>query len=212
MTELTHAGLVARAARYYSDKLAAHGATPKGTDWNSRESQELRFEQLLRLCEGGRPPFSLNDYGCGYGALATFMAARGHAFTYRGFDASEAMVAAARRTLAALPNCSVSSDPEELSPADYTVASGLFNVKLDTPDERWRAYVLDTLGALARISMRGFAFNLLTRHADAERMRSDLFYADPALFLDYCLSRFSRKTVLLHDYPLYEFTLIVRLE
>ena len=44
-TNPAHAELVTRAARYYSEKVAAHGATPRGADWNSRESQELRFER-----------------------------------------------------------------------------------------------------------------------------------------------------------------------
>jgi len=210
-TNPAHAELVTRAARYYSEKVAAHGATPRGADWNSRESQELRFEQLLKLCEGDPQAFSLNDYGCGYGALAAFMASRGIAATYRGFDASEAMVVAARRLLTPLSNCTVFNEPGDLTPADYTVASGLFNVKLDTPDDRWRTYVLDTLDAMSRISTRGFAFNLLTRHADADRMRADLFYADPGFFFDHCVSRFSRRIALLHDYALYEFTLLVRL-
>jgi hypothetical protein len=42
-------------------------------------------------------------------------------------------------------------------------------------------------------------------------MRADLYYADPAFYVDQCLSRFSRHVTLLHDYPLYEFTVLVRL-
>jgi hypothetical protein len=54
--------------RYYDAKVEAHGATARGADWNSAESQQLRFRQLLKLCD--QPgPFVINDYGCGYGAL-----------------------------------------------------------------------------------------------------------------------------------------------
>jgi SAM-dependent methyltransferase len=202
--------LVRRVAKYYSEKVAIHGPTPKGADWNSRESQELRFEQLLRVCEG-RPAFTLNDFGCGYGALARFMANRGLSFVYRGYDASEAMVAEARAFLATIPNCTLFTDETQLPPADYTVASGVFNVKLDTPEERWTQYVLDTMAAIARLSTVGFAFNLLTRYADPDRTRPDLYYADPAFFFDHCIRTYSRRVALLHDYPLYEFTIIVRL-
>ena len=62
MSELVEIG------RYYSGKLAAHGASPRGVDWNSSESQHLRFTQLVRICEADAR-FSLNDIGCGYGAL-----------------------------------------------------------------------------------------------------------------------------------------------
>ena len=86
--------LVASAADYYSKKLAEFGATPKGADWNSSESQMLRFRELLRMCDPALP-LDINDYGCGYGALATFLAERGQPFDYCGYDAAPAMIAAA---------------------------------------------------------------------------------------------------------------------
>jgi hypothetical protein len=63
---------------------------------------------------------------------------------------------------------------------------------------------------MAALSRRGFAFNMLTGYADADRMRPDLYYADPHAVFDRC-RRFSRRVALLHDYPLYEFTMLVRL-
>jgi hypothetical protein len=41
-------------------------------------------------------------------------------------------------------------------------------------------------------------------------MRADLYYADPAQVFDYCKRRFSPNVALLHDYGLYEFTILVR--
>ena len=41
-------------------------------------------------------------------------------------------------------------------------------------------------------------------------MRPDLYYADPGLFFDDCKRRFSRNVAILHDYDLYDFTVIVR--
>ena len=38
-------------ADYYSAKLAEHGETPQGVDWNGAESQVLRFEQLTRIID-----------------------------------------------------------------------------------------------------------------------------------------------------------------
>ena len=53
-----------RARQYYEEKIETYGATPRGVDWNSPESQELRFEQLLKVCDC-TTAFSINDYGCG---------------------------------------------------------------------------------------------------------------------------------------------------
>lgn len=36
-------------AEYYADKLALHGSTSRGVDWNSPESQSVRFEQLSKV-------------------------------------------------------------------------------------------------------------------------------------------------------------------
>jgi len=200
--------LLRRVADYYTAKIIEHGPVPRGVDWNSTESQELRFEQLSRLWDSGKH-FSINDYGCGYGMLAHFLDGRGHEFTYSGFDISAVMLTHARRKLATIPNCVVVNDQADLQPADFTVASGIFNVKLDAGEERWVAYVLDTLDRMRELSTKGFGFNMLTRHCDRPLMRPHLYYADPGFYLSHCLNRFSRRVMLLHDYPLYEFTVLV---
>jgi SAM-dependent methyltransferase len=194
--------------RYYSGRFAEHGATARGVDWNSPESQELRFEQLLRVTDRETGSFSLNDFGCGYGALAGFLRGRGPDVDYRGYDLSESMLEYAR---AAYADATFVGRVGELAPADYTVASGIFNVKLDVPVEEWREYVLATIETIAELSHKGFAFNMLTSYSDADKMRDDLYYGDPRFFFDLCKRAYSRHVALLHDYGLYEFTTIVRL-
>ena len=197
--------------RYYGEKVRTHGATARGVDWNSSDSQRLRFEQLLKLAGGGRR-FSVNDYGCGYGALADYLRDEGYSFRYRGFDISPQMIAEAGELHPATEEVAFVGEERALGVADYTVASGIFNVKLQVPAAEWEAYVLETLGAIDGLSRRGFAFNLLTNYSDAEFMRPDLYYADPLFYFDLCKRKFSRFVSLLHDYPLYEFTLLVRKE
>jgi SAM-dependent methyltransferase len=196
-------------AQYYTDKLRTFGATPRGVDWNSADSQSLRFRLLLNVLEDV-PGASLNDYGCGYGALADCLVATGRQLLYRGFDISDAMVSAARGRHVGEAWCSFTSDPGRLQPADYTVASGIFNVKLDHSVDSWREYVMQTLVTLDALSERGFAFNALSTYSDPDKRRGDLFYADPLEFFNWCKTRGSRGVSLLHDYPLYEFTMIVR--
>ena len=77
--------------QYYTQKIQQYGATAQGVDWNSQESQYIRFEQLLKVCNL-RNHFSLIDYGCGYGALLPYMFAQGYQFQYYGFDISKAMI------------------------------------------------------------------------------------------------------------------------
>ena len=99
---------------------------------------------------------------------------------------------------------------EGLEPADHTVASGVFNLRLDVDDDSWRDYVLETLATIAGLSRRGFAFNMLTSWSDPPKMRPELFYGDPGAFFAHCKTRHSRNVALLHDYGLYEWTMLVR--
>lgn len=200
-----------RVADYYAGKLACHGAVAEGVDWSSGESQTRRFEQLLRVCRAPEP-FSINDFGCGYGALASYLHERGTACEYHGFDLAPEMLARARECGPHGADVHWCESEAELPRSDYTVASGIFNVKADAADDEWSAYVLDTIDVLAAKSRRGFAFNALTRYSDAELMDERLHYADPLALFDHCQRRYSRWVALLHDYGLYEFTLLVNLE
>jgi SAM-dependent methyltransferase len=201
--------ILSEVAEYYSGRLAQHGPTPRGVDWNGEESQTLRFDRLCQLIDGSRS-FSLNDLGCGYGSLYEFLSRRHAAFSYSGVDVSEDMIRVARQRHRDAPNARfvVSSEPEQL--ADYCVASGIFNVRLQRPDSEWLEHIGATLDMLDGKSSMGFAFNCLTSYSDAEKMRDDLYYADPCLLFDLCKRRYSRNVALLHDYGLYEFTILVR--
>jgi SAM-dependent methyltransferase len=202
--------LLQQTRQYYDGKLAEHGPTARGVDWNSEESQHLRFRELMRLIEND-PDASVLDYGCGYGALRPYLRERGHRGPYIGFDISPRMIDAARAGCVDAA-AQFLSDRAALEPVDYTLASGIFNVKQATSDEQWQAYVLDTIEDLSRISHRGFAFNALSLYSDPEKRRADLFYADPLALFDHCSRRISRFVSLLHDTPLYEFTLLVRIK
>jgi SAM-dependent methyltransferase len=194
---------------YYTRKLRAHGAVASGVDWNSTRSQFLRFEQLLKVT----PPsgsVSLQDYGCGYGSLFHYLRRAKRRVRYEGFDVSPEMIEAARRTFRGVPNArfKVASRPGRVT--DYTVASGIFNVRLEAPEKTWKNHVLTTIGRMDASSRKGFAFNCLTKYSDKPKMRRHLYYADPLFLFDLCKRKYSRNVALLHDYGLYEFTILVR--
>lgn len=206
---MNDANILGDVESYYSEKIQVHGATALGVDWNSPDSQRLRFVQLLKLTDHSQR-FTINDYGCGYGALADYLKGEGYAFQYCGFDISPRMIAKAAELHAGMQKIAFVSKEQDVSEADYTVASGIFNVKLQASSTEWESYVLRTLETISRLSKLGFAFNVLTKYSDPEFLRADLYYADPLFFFDYCKTKFSRFVSLFHDYPLYEFTILVR--
>ncbi|MDH4079744.1 MAG: class I SAM-dependent methyltransferase [Nitrospira sp.] len=207
--EKKKAELLEGVAQYYSAKLVEHGETPRGVDWNSEESQVLRFSQLTKLIDSVTR-FSVNDLGCGYGALYEYLASRFQEFDYRGYDVSADMVRVAAQRYAAKRNAQFLTAAEPDGIADYGIASGLFNVRLGHGDAEWRGHVESTLNVLDRTSLKGFAFNCLTSYSDADKRKDYLYYADPCHVFDLCKRRYSRHVTLLHDYGLYEFAVLVR--
>ena len=195
--------------KYFGEKLDFFGATPQGADWNSEASQLTRFEQLFQICDPATR-FSIIDYGCGYGALIDFLVKKGCDFTYYGYDLLEEMVLKARELHETKSNCTFTSQESELEIADYAVESGIFNIRLDYSYDEWTGYVIQILGKMNNLSRRGFAFNLLTSYSDPPYMKPHLYYADPCFYFDYCKRHFSRNVALLHDYNLYDFTILVK--
>lgn len=195
-------------ASYYSSRLAAFGPTSNGVDWNGAASHELRHRQFLRLLNGDRAA-SVLDLGCGYGDFCRFLRAEGYQGAFTGYDVVPGMIAEASR-LHGDTQCRwlVGSEPSE--PADFAIASGIFNVRGSVTLAAWTQYVHRTIDVLARASNVGFAFNILSLSSDPGRRAAHLHYADAAEMLSHCLRRYGRSVALLQDYGLFEFTVIVR--
>lgn len=195
--------------KYYTEKLNRFGCTPRGVDWNGIASQETRFLQLCKIINRDSD-FSINDLGCGYGALFDYILKQNYDCKYRGIDVSDAMITNANIRHRAYLNASYVCAAEPSEPADFGIASGVFNVRLSASEEQWSGYFHATLDILNTTSLRGFAFNCLTSYSDKHLMQDNLYYMEPSVVFDYCKKRYSRNVALLHDYDLYEFTILVR--
>ncbi|MEX1031736.1 MAG: class I SAM-dependent methyltransferase [Cellvibrionaceae bacterium] len=208
--ENSKADLLVEVANYYSGKLAEHGETPRGVDWNGIDSQVLRFEQLCRIIQNAEESFSINDLGCGYGALLDYLTSRHTISDYLGIDVSEDMVRSAHVRHKTVSKARFIAATEPDTDADYGIASGIFNVRVGRSDVEWFEHLKTTLDVLNTTSRHGFAFNCLTAYSDVDKKRDYLYYADPCKLFDLCKRRYSRQVALLHDYGLYEFTILVR--
>lgn len=195
--------------KYFTEKLVAHGATHRGVDYNSVESQEARFFQLTRVIDASTR-YSLLDFGSGYGGMYDYLVRLGHNLHYVGYDVAEPMVVKGREMHPNNPDCWFTGELDEVPQVDFAVVSGTFNMKLDADFDSWTQIVIEALGQMNARASKGIAFNMLTKYSDADRMRPDLYYGDPCFYFDYCKRNFSRNVALLHDYNLYDFTIIVR--
>jgi len=209
-TQSDNHNLLEDIANYYSEKIIRYGATPQGVDWNGEESQQIRFDQLCKVFQPAARNISVIDLGCGYGALLDYLKNKLKSFEYLGVDISQEMISVAKEQYISLRNARFINAAEPDRIATYGVASGIFNVRLDKSNDEWLEYVHDMLDILDRTCRRGFAFNCLTSYSDKEKMKDYLYYADPCQLFDLCKISYSRQVALLHDYGLYEFTILVR--
>lgn len=197
---------------FFGDKLQKLGANSLGVGWNGDDAQRVRYEQLTKLIDfnDGR---TICDFGCGYGYYLSYLQEvfpdwRGK---YTGYDISENMIQAAKKIYGQDDeNHNFVVGTKLANTFDYIIESGIFNLKFDIPEDEWKSYILETLQMFDKYSAKGFAFNALTKYSDKEKMRNDLYYSDPLFLFDYCKRNFSRNVALLHDYELYDFTIIVR--
>jgi SAM-dependent methyltransferase len=197
-----------RVATYFAGTIQKHGATAQGAGWRDQQSQELRFSKLIEVTRGAKTG-RIVEVGCGWGAFALWAARQGFDFEYIGYDISPDMISAARSACENLDKASFEIGAGPFAPADWVIASGAMSVRLDIPDTEWRKQVDKTIDAMAQSARLGFAFNFLTGYSDQDRKESYLYYPYPGEMLDSVMSRHGRTAMLLHDYPLYEFTIVV---
>lgn len=203
--------LLAAVGIYYSEKIQQYGATPLGVDWSCVPTQEMRFVQLLKLCDFSSD-FSLNDIGCGYGALLHYLTKRRRhrRIDYLGTDLSQEMIAAAAKRWSGHRSVDFFVGHETPRTADYSVASGAFNVKLHGSDVAWELLVGDTLECMHGTSRRGFAVNFLHPPMRSESRIPELYYAEPERWTSHCERHFGVDVEVVSGYGLKEYTLLMR--
>ncbi len=193
----------------YTKNQQTLGTTPQSVGWRDENTQILRFDKLAQVIRPDATPITVNDWGCGYAAMFPYLdkindVTLAH---YYGYDISTDMLDAAHKFVNGDVRAELIQSPDVTQEADYTFVSGTFNVRMEADDGAWIRYIEDKLLKLAQHSRRGLAFNLLTTYVDWKQ--ENLYYADPFHFFDFCKRNISRYVSLLHDYPLYEWTMLV---
>ena len=195
---------------YYTRKVETFGATPEGVDWPSTPSLELRLVQLLKACEF-TPGLALNDLGCGYAAALDLIERRypGNGIRYAGVDLSPAMIGHARRRWGHRPATHFLVGHQCAEPADYSIASGIFNVRLEHGLAVWTDHVRHSLLNLHASSRNAFAVNFMLPTPAVSRT-PQLYGTPPEPWVAFCESELGRKVQVLEGYGLPEFSLVAR--
>ena len=171
----------------------------------------MRFELLIEVMgdDVHKKGISVNDLGCGYGALFEFLRDMppmdgGRFF---GYDISRDMIKAARRRVRD-PRAQFYESSAAIHVADYSFASGAYNMRQTAGEGEWNRYVKESLRRLWAKSAKGMAFNML--NDEREKIEDWLYYADSQDFLDFCRADLSSDAVLIDSHPLREWTILIR--
>ena len=58
--------------KFYSRSLKRYGKSVKALHWNSKESQQIRFEQIILLLPECMQNYKIIDAGCGFADFIPF--------------------------------------------------------------------------------------------------------------------------------------------
>ena len=94
--------------------------------------------------------------------------------------------------------------------ADFSVASGIFNVKLHHTPAQWESYVAQTLRELHATSSLGFAVNFLAPISGDLDAVDELYRTPPDIWRSFCEHELGCRTELIDRYGMREFTLLVQ--
>lgn len=199
-------------ANQYTRLFLAHGDSPQASQWSSRETQDKRLRELIRVIEPHHPSFlvaSILDFGCGTGRLLDLLQNE-FAFSgiFTGVDISAPIIDFAN-TLHPESRFLCTNLLEEplVGKFDYVLCSGTFN------NREMETRLWDALPILFAHCKTALAFNLLSTFVDYQD--EGLSYFDPTEVLRFCKAELSPYVVLAHDYELkkgvvpFEFTVSV---
>jgi len=196
--------------RVYAYRIDQCGPVPNGVYWKDAEGQVLRLEILMQavLPEDLNGPISVNDFGCGYGALFELLRSepmmRGG--RYVGYDIAEEMVSAAQ-IFHTDARAKFVISPVATEIADYSFVSGTYNMFMGAEHALWTQYVKSSLDMLWAKTGKVMAYNLLDDQSEPKL--GDLYYADKRTFIEHALT-LSPEVEVVDDYPLGEFTIFVK--
>jgi hypothetical protein len=129
---------------------------------------------------------------------------------YLGIDLSTAMIRRANRLWQSKNRARFVVDDTSPRIADYSVASGIFNVKLDQPIDGWESFITKTLIDMWAFSRYGFAVNFMAPCSPGDSPQPSLYRSPAEPWIRFCEQELGLSVELLTAYGLREFTLLVR--
>jgi len=114
--------------KFYTSAIEKFGTTARGVNWASKQNQQIRFLEILKLLPQDLSNYTLVDAGCGFGDFYKFLEKKKRLpKSYIGIDSVTDMCSiASNSTAQEILNLDIVK--EKLPVADFYVCSGAVNV------------------------------------------------------------------------------------
>jgi SAM-dependent methyltransferase len=187
---------------WYQQRLAEHGKGIKALSSGTEERRAIRFGILTGI--GIASGCSVLDVGCGFADYYSYLRELGYAVSYTGIDIVPEFIEQAKCSYPALDLQvrDLQKDPVVTGSYDYVVSSQTFNLRFDT--ESNLPLVTEMMKRMFAAASKGVAIDFVTDHVDFKE--DYLIYHSPEAMFRLAKS-LTKRVVLRHDYPLYEFCL-----
>jgi SAM-dependent methyltransferase len=138
--------------KFYNNAILKHGLSAKGVNWISKETQDIRFDTILKLLP--KDIVSLVDAGCGFGDFYLYLKKRKRLpLSYIGVDSLQKMQnIALKQTNQKILLANILKDT--IPHANYYICSGAMNILT-----RFETHLFIRNCFMA--CERGFIFNIL---------------------------------------------------
>lgn len=140
--------------KFYTKSYKEHGVSAKGVHWDSKRTQELRFQIITEYIKDIKTS-SIIDVGCGFADYLTYLKAKKLLpDIYLGIDCEEFMIEIAKQKHPENIFLKCNILKHEIPKADYLICSGSLN--LLTKNE-----FLEAIENCFKASKKGLIFNFL---------------------------------------------------
>ena len=147
---------------FYQSAYKKHGITARGLNWNSEESQKIRFDIITSFLQDELSTCSIVDAGCGFGDLYFYWQENGlHVKSYVGVDSVKNSIQICTERLPKISFTCKDVLKDDLPYADWYIASGTLNILNDF--QTWLF-----LEKILAYSNKGIIFNILEGNKKSE--------------------------------------------
>jgi SAM-dependent methyltransferase len=189
----------------YQNRFHEYGNSISALSSGVEERQSIRFSLIEQL--GDFQGKSILDVGCGFADFYQFLLSKGYKVNYTGVDIVPEFISENKKNFANADFfCEDIFESDFLinNQFDYIICSQVFNNKLKFTNNT--DFVKAVMEQLYPSANHGVAIDFVTSYVDFKEER--LFYYSPEEMFAFAKS-LTKKVILRHDYPLFEFCLFI---